>query len=171
MTPASPPAQPADPPQDELALRAEQVRLLFRFSLVGYLATLMVVLTLGALLWNEMSRPALFAWFVAASLVTVGRYLIYKAFIQASPDDDATLKWEPRFLAQPQDALNHALLAIRDLPEAEKQLWRQMFDHYVFSDPADAAEHIPERARGILAPLDAESAGRIRANLLRSLSR
>lgn len=77
----------------------------------------------------------------------------------------------PRFLAQPQDALNHALLAIRDLPDAEKQLWRQMFEHYVFGDPVFAADHIPENARGILAPLDAESAGRIRANLLRSLSR
>ncbi len=77
----------------------------------------------------------------------------------------------PRFLAQPQDALNHALLAIRDLPPREKQLWRQMFDHYVFGDPAAAAAHVPEKRRGILAPLDAESAGRIRANLLRSLSR
>jgi hypothetical protein len=77
----------------------------------------------------------------------------------------------PRFLGQPQDALNHALLAIRDLPDDEKQLWRQMFDHYVFGDPSEAAAHIPEKARGILAPLDAESAGRIRANLLRSLSR
>ena len=77
----------------------------------------------------------------------------------------------PRFLAQPQDALNHALLAIRDLPEEEKKLWRQMFDFYVFGDVAAAAAHIPEKARGILAPLDAESAGRIRANLLRSLSR
>src|SRR4051812_20785870 len=76
-----------------------------------------------------------------------------------------------RFLAQPQDALNHALLAIRDLPEDEKELWRQMFDHYVFGDPAEAAAHIPESARGILAPLDAQNAGRIRANLLRSLSR
>ncbi|WP_037552765.1 cupin-like domain-containing protein [Sphingomonas sp. URHD0057] len=77
----------------------------------------------------------------------------------------------PRFLAQPQDALNHALLAIRDLPEDEKKLWGQMFDYYVFGDPAAAAAHIPEKARGILAPLDAEQAGRIRANLLRSLSR
>jgi len=77
----------------------------------------------------------------------------------------------PRFLGQPQDALNHAILAIRDLPEHEKQLWRELFEHYVFGDPAVAAEHIPEGARGILAPLDAESAGRIRANLLRSLSR
>jgi hypothetical protein len=77
----------------------------------------------------------------------------------------------PRFLGQPQDALNHALLAIRDLPPEEKALWRQMFDHYVFGDPAAAAAHLPEGSRGILDPLDAESAGRIRANLLRSLSR
>jgi hypothetical protein len=77
----------------------------------------------------------------------------------------------PRFLGQPQDALNHAILAIRDLPDDEKQLWRALFDFYVFGDPRAAAEHIPEGARGILAPLDAEAAGRIRANLLRSLSR
>jgi len=76
-----------------------------------------------------------------------------------------------RFLGQPQDALNHAILAIRDLPDDEKQLWRALFDFYVFGDPRAAAEHIPEGARGILAPLDAEAAGRIRANLLRSLSR
>ena len=77
----------------------------------------------------------------------------------------------PRFLGQPQDALNHAILAIRDLPDDEKQLWRELFDFYVFGDARAAAEHIPEGARGILAPLDAEAAGRIRANLLRSLSR
>jgi hypothetical protein len=77
----------------------------------------------------------------------------------------------PRYLAQPQDALNHALLAIRDLPPEEKELWRQMFDHYVFGDAAAAAAHLAEGSRGILDPLDAESAGRIRANLLRSLSR
>ena len=77
----------------------------------------------------------------------------------------------PAFLGQPQDALNHAILAIRDLPEDEKELWRQLFEYYVFGDPAAAAEHIPEGARGILGPLDSETAGRIRANLLRSLSR
>jgi hypothetical protein len=77
----------------------------------------------------------------------------------------------PRYLAQPQDALNHALLAIRDLPQEEKELWRQMFEHYVFGDAAAAAAHLAEGSRGILDPLDAESAGKIRANLLRSLSR
>ena len=76
-----------------------------------------------------------------------------------------------RYLGQPQDALHHALLAIRDLPPGEKELWRQMFDHYVFGDPAAATAHLAEGSRGILDPLDAESASRIRANLLRSLSR
>jgi hypothetical protein len=77
----------------------------------------------------------------------------------------------PRFLGQPQDALNHALLAIRDLPDEEKALWKKMFEYYVFGDSVAATAHIPEKARGILSPLDAEKAGRIRANLLRSLSR
>lgn len=77
----------------------------------------------------------------------------------------------PRFLGHPQDALNHAILAIRDLPDDEKELWSKMFEYYVFGDPARAASHIPGDARGILAPLDAETAGRIKANLLRSLSR
>ena len=99
MTPASPSASSAETGQYEPSLQAEQVRLLFRFSLVGYLATLMVVMILGALLWKEMSRPALFAWFVAVSMVTVGRYLLYKAFIQASPGDEEVLSWEQRFLA------------------------------------------------------------------------
>jgi len=98
MTAASSPASPGESQSTEPILQAEQIRLLFRFSLVGYLATLMVVLILGALLWQEMSRPALFAWFVAISLVTVGRYLIYKSFIAAAPSDDAVVDWEKRFL-------------------------------------------------------------------------
>jgi len=77
----------------------------------------------------------------------------------------------PRWLGQPQDALNHALLAIRDLPEDEKRHWRAMFDHYVFSDDPAVAAHIPEAERGVLAPLTPDSAGKLRAFLLRALSR
>lgn len=76
-----------------------------------------------------------------------------------------------RWLGQPQDALNHAMLAIRDLPADEKQHWRAMFDHYVFTNGPEVVEHIPEAARGVLAPLTADSAGRLRAFLLRALSR
>ncbi len=77
----------------------------------------------------------------------------------------------PHFLGKPEDALFHAILAVRDLPEAEKARWEAQFRHYVFANGADVTQHLPPEARGILAPLDAETAGQIRAKLLRSLSR
>lgn len=77
----------------------------------------------------------------------------------------------PRWLGQPQDALNHAMMAIRDLPADEKRHWRDLFDHYVFGNDEDVVAHIPPDGRGVLAPLTADGAGRIRAFLLRALSR
>lgn len=77
----------------------------------------------------------------------------------------------PRFLGQPQDALNHAILSIRDLPPEDRAIWRDLFDHYVFARTPDMSDHIPADARGVLAPLTAETAGRLRAFLLRTLSR
>ncbi len=67
------------------SVREEQVRLLFRFSLVGYLATLLVIFILGAVLWDQLARPLLFAWFAAISLITIGRYALYKVFINRDP--------------------------------------------------------------------------------------
>lgn len=77
----------------------------------------------------------------------------------------------PRWLGQPQDALNLAIMAIRDLPEDEKAHWRDLFEYYVFSNGDEVVAHIPEEARSVLAPLTPESAARIRAYLLRQLSR
>ncbi len=76
----------------------------------------------------------------------------------------------PRFLGQPQDALNHAILSIRDLPPEDKAIWRELFEHYVFANTPDVSSHIPADARGVLAQLTAETAGRLRAFLLRTLS-
>lgn len=75
-----------------------------------------------------------------------------------------------RYLGHPEAALLHALLAIRELPRGEREWWRKLFDHYVFDPSPDATAHLPEGKRGILDPLTAESAGRLRAFLLRSLS-
>ncbi len=77
----------------------------------------------------------------------------------------------PRFLGQPQDALNHAILAIRDLPGQDKAIWRALFEHYVFANGPQVTDHIPAAARSVLAPLNAATAGRLRAFLLRTLSR
>ncbi|WP_422061907.1 cupin-like domain-containing protein [Sphingopyxis sp.] len=77
----------------------------------------------------------------------------------------------PAWLGQPQEALNHAILAIRDLPPEDRAIWRDLFDHYVFEAGRDVTDHIPEAGRSILAPLTPDSAGRLRAFLLRTLSR
>ena len=92
-----PPAAPAET-LDSL-LQAEQIRLLFRFSLVGHLATLLVIFILGAILWEDLAQPALFIWFFSISLVAIGRYLLYKAFILRSPPIEELRMWERRFIA------------------------------------------------------------------------
>ena len=77
----------------------------------------------------------------------------------------------PMWLGQPQDALNHAMLSIRDLPAQAKAHWRELFDHYVFDVDEAVTAHIPEGGRGILDPLTPEAASRLRSYLLRQLGR
>jgi len=77
----------------------------------------------------------------------------------------------PAFVDTPMTTLLHAILSLRDRPEQEKQAWRALFDYYAFGDPARPAEHLPEHARGILAPLDETAARRLRAELLQRLNR
>lgn len=77
----------------------------------------------------------------------------------------------PHYLGQPEDALFHAILAIRDLPAADRALWQAQFEHFVFSGADAARAHLPDQAQGILGPLTGETAGQIRARLLRGLSR
>lgn len=77
---------------------------------------------------------------------------------------------EPRYLAHPEDALFHAIFAIRDLPEASRAHWQAVFDHYVFSPGDHVTGHIPPAGRGLLAPIDPANAQRARAFLLRRLN-
>lgn len=77
----------------------------------------------------------------------------------------------PAFIDTPQTTLLHALLSLRDRPAGEKAAWREIFDYYVFGDPADAAAHLPAHARGPLASLDPAAARRLRAQVLNRLNR
>ena len=77
----------------------------------------------------------------------------------------------PAWLDTPQITLLHGLLSLRDRPASEKQAWKALFDYYVFGDPERPAEHLPEAARGPLAPIDASAARRLRAQLLHRLNR
>lgn len=75
------------------------------------------------------------------------------------------------FMDSPMDTVLHGLLSLRDRPDAEKKAWAAIFDYYVFGPADRAAAHLPEAARGALAPLDATSARRLRAKLLNRINR
>lgn len=77
----------------------------------------------------------------------------------------------PAFMDSPLTTLLHGLLSLRDRPDAEKQAWRSIFDHYVFGPADGATAHLPEAARGDLAPVTSLSARRLRARILQKLNR
>ena len=76
----------------------------------------------------------------------------------------------PRYMGTPQNVLNHAMMTIRDLPDDEKKHWRDLFDYYVFNNGPEVTDHIPEHGRGVLGPMDAQNAGRIRSFLMKMLN-
>ena len=60
-------------------------------------------------------------------------------------------------------AMVHAMLAIRDLPPAQKEAWRGWFDHFVFGeDAAEASRHLPPHARGVTGPASPQRDEKIR---------
>jgi len=77
----------------------------------------------------------------------------------------------PSFMDTPMNTLLHAMLSLRDRPDAEKRSWRAMFDYYIFGPADRPAAHLPEAARGALAPLDDLRARRLRAMLINKLNR
>jgi hypothetical protein len=77
----------------------------------------------------------------------------------------------PEFMDTPTNALMLALMTIRDLPAEQRAAWQELFRHYVFeADEANFA-HIPQSARGVLAPIDANTARAVRAQLLQKMNR
>lgn len=69
-------------------------------------------------------------------------------------------------------AVMHAVASIRELPLAERAAWKTWFDHYVFSaDAADAVDHLPIHARGVLSPPSPARDQMIKGYLLNILSR
>ena len=80
--------------------------------------------------------------------------------------------WNDRTPAtSPADCLLHGLLTLGDMPVAERAVWRNFFDYYVFQTNGDPLEHLAPGLRGLMG---APGPGRLRqmkAILLRSLTR
>lgn len=108
-----------------------------------------------------------------------GDVLVYPAMwwhhVEALSDFNALVNfwWNavPAYIDSPQVTLLHALLSLRDRPADEKAAWRNLFDYYVFGDPETPRSHLPEAARGPLAPIDDTLARRLRALVTRKLQR
>jgi hypothetical protein len=77
----------------------------------------------------------------------------------------------PAFIPTPMNALYHAIWTLRDRPESEKRAWKHVFDYYVFGPGGLPAEHIPDKARGVLGPITDDQARYIRAMLINKLNR
>ena len=75
----------------------------------------------------------------------------------------------PSFMGAPLNALQHAILGLRDLPVEQRVVWQNIFNHYVFQPDEENFAHIPEQARGVLNSLSEESAQQIRTLLLNRL--
>jgi hypothetical protein len=76
----------------------------------------------------------------------------------------------PEYMGPPLDVLQHALLGLQGLPPEQRKVWQNLFDYYVFNPGLESFEHIPEKARGILAGVDETSARKLRAMLLNKLN-
>lgn len=63
------------------------------------------------------------------------------------------------------DALMYGFFALKCLPPEQREVWRMIFDHYVFCTHGDPGEHLPEHARGILGPSSPALRDRMRMTL------
>lgn len=71
----------------------------------------------------------------------------------------------PALLGPPLTALVHAMASVRGLPPAEREVWREMFEHFVFERDGDPAAHLPLDRRGPLGEMTPEHLARLRAVL------
>jgi hypothetical protein len=76
----------------------------------------------------------------------------------------------PAWAGSPFETLIHALMSIRSLPPKRRDLWKQVFDHYVFNSD-DPVAHLTEMQKGLQGTPSPQIAEFIRQSLLRALSR
>jgi hypothetical protein len=96
-------------------------------------------------------------------------------YIQALEDFNVLVNYwwreAPAWMDTPMNALMLAIMTIRDLPPNQREIWDDVFRHYVFGANEATTEHIPGNARRVLGPFDDDKARALRARLLQRLNR
>ena len=65
------------------------------------------------------------------------------------------------------NALLYAVMALRNIPEDKKDIWFNLFKHYIFDAPP--LDHIPEHAKGLLNPLNEKALRNFKDYLIKRL--
>ncbi len=77
----------------------------------------------------------------------------------------------PAYLGNPYAALLHAALSLKNLPDAQRENWRAVFDYLIFQSDGPAQPHLSPAQRGLFGDPSPDKAARLRELIERSLSR
>jgi len=58
----------------------------------------------------------------------------------------------PQYSREPLEALVLSLLAIRQLPDSEREAWKNLFDYFIFQTDGPPMGHLPDEISGVLGP-------------------
>ncbi len=75
----------------------------------------------------------------------------------------------PAYMGAPNNALLHAMLSIKELPERQRKVWQNMFMRYIFEQPDDLYDHLPADCKNKQGQLSEITAQRLRAYLVNKL--
>ena len=75
----------------------------------------------------------------------------------------------PAGLGEPYDCLLHGMLTLRDMPPPQREVWKVMFDYYVFGSHGDPVAHLSLEDKGAAGPMDPALRHRMRQQLIERL--
>jgi len=74
-------------------------------------------------------------------------------------------------LGSPYAVLLNAALSLRDLPADQRAVWRSMFEHFIFTDPAESMAHLAPEHRGLLGPPSPRRTKEVREVLVQAFTK
>ena len=81
------------------AVRAEQIRTLYRQSVWVFIANPVNAVITALSLWQRAHHGALLAWIAGMSLVAAGRLAVRRKYLQVNPSADESGRWTTYFVS------------------------------------------------------------------------